>query len=58
MSPIYLSVALGLLRTMPQVAQDIEQAVKAAESPEEAKSKVKEVLADAAKVISTIVEAL
>lgn len=58
MSPIYMNVTLGLLRAMPSIAQEVEAAVKSAESDEAGKEKVKEVLSDAAKLIAIIVEAL
>lgn len=53
-SPFTLQLLLGLLRAAPTVAQDIEAAVKAAESPEDASQKIHDVLGDLEKAIQAL----
>jgi len=58
MNPFTLNLLLSLLRAAPQIATDIEAAVKAAESDEEKASKVKDVLTDLGKALDAILSVL
>ena len=58
MSALYLTIIKAVLQSMPQVAQEVEAAIKEAESPDAASAKVKGLLTDAAHFIETVAGAL
>lgn len=58
MNTFTLTLLLNLLRAAPQIAGEVESAVKAAESPEAAEQKIKDVLTDLGKAIDAIVSVL
>jgi len=57
MNPFTLNLLLSLLRAAPNIASDVEKAVQAAESSEDAQKKIVDVLHDldlAIKAISSV----
>lgn len=58
MNTFMISLLVNLLRAAPQVATDVENAAKTAESPEAVQAKIKSVLADLEDAIKAITSVL
>jgi hypothetical protein len=58
MSPLLMNATLGILRQMPAVASEVESIIKDTESDDAKADKVKEVMQDAIKLLTTISESL
>lgn len=58
MNSLFLKAFISVLQQMPTIAQEIDATIKAAETPEDARTKVKAVLMDLAKLIETLTGAL
>lgn len=58
MNSIYIGIIVDILKNLPEIASDVESAIKEAESPDDAKAKAKVILTDLSKLISTIIGVL
>lgn len=58
MNPIVTKILFGVLQAMPQVVQEVEAAIKTAESPEAASQKIGSIVDDTAKLLQMVKEFL
>jgi len=56
MNSIFVTLIVDVLTKLPEVAKDVEDAIKAAESPEDGKAKAKAIMTDLQKVLSALIQ--